>query len=351
MGEELQKAASQELQTTETQQAISLTIQKLNSIRSFVTASLKKGVDFDKIPGVKKDSLLQPGAEKVCLYLDVRPEYLITKTELGDGHAEYDATCALYSKKTGLPVGQGVGTLSTMDSNHRYRWMEGEEPSDEEKKDLKRQGLGKWQKWGEKWVWLTRYDTPNIWDERHKVLQMARKRAYVQATRNFAALSEYFTQDGDYIDTPEGNEPAVKPPIQEPRRKSESKPASEPERTVKVKGIVLDAKRKTKESGQAYISLTLTPTNKPKEKLFITAFDDRELPVGDSGTISSFDLLMDKAPGAMCEFEVVEKIAEKKTYHNLTRILAVGVLGWGEDGLPVYQVNEEWTETLDDETI
>jgi len=339
MSEAPQKVESQELQTHETQQAIALTIQKLDGIRDFVASALKEGPDYDKIPGTPKRSLLQPGAEKVALYLNARPEYIITKTELGDGHVEYEVTCTLHDKHTGLPLGQGVGTLSTMDSNHRYRWHEEEKPSDAEQVALKRQGLGKWvkrkRKGAEVWVWLARSDTPNIWDERHTVLQMARKRAYVQATRTFAALSEYFTQDGEDAvrsngDPGNGNKAAAKPPIQEPKRKSESQSGL-------VTGMV---KRINHPKGKNFCVVEMENL---ETGLFL--FDNYELPLRSGGTIKAFDLLKENAKGRKCSFQVESNDKDGKSFIHIKKILKVSSLEWGEDGLPVYQTN------LDDDDI
>ena len=46
--------------------AIATTAQHYKTMVAFVSAEMKKGVDYGKIPGTKKPTLLKAGAEKLC---------------------------------------------------------------------------------------------------------------------------------------------------------------------------------------------------------------------------------------------------------------------------------------------
>jgi len=185
----------------ETQISIRQTISDIDRVRAFIKEGLKEGFDYAKIPGTKRPTLLQPGAEKVALYLGVRPEYGIKTYNLHDGNIEYEVKCTLISQKTDRIVGQGVASASSMESKHRYRYVPTtDRPEEEEAKILKVKGLGKYQKVWDRdgnsdWAWHERIENPNPWDVRHTVLLMCCKRANVKAVRTLAALSEIFAQD------------------------------------------------------------------------------------------------------------------------------------------------------------
>lgn len=202
----------------ETQISIRQTMTDIDRVRAFIKAGLKVGFDFAKIPGTKRPTLLQPGAEKVALYLGVRPEYGIKTNDLGNGHLEYEVICTLVSHKNSKVVGQGVASASTMESKHRYRYVPTtDRPEEEEATILKVKGLGKYQKvWdrdgNSEWAWHERIENPNPWDVRHTVLLMCCKRANVKAVRTLAALSEIFAQDLEDFPSVAAVEPAEEAP-------------------------------------------------------------------------------------------------------------------------------------------
>jgi hypothetical protein len=166
-------------------------------------------IDWGTIPGVDKPFLKQPGAEKACLWLHAYPKYHKESTELGEGHLEMVCHVSIHSKRTRKELYEGPDcSCSSMESNFRFRWVEreGARPDPEESQRLKSQGLGKWKKkavWahgrktGEEWVWLDRFENPNIHDERNKVRQIGEKRALVKAVRGMGAMSEIFVAGPD----------------------------------------------------------------------------------------------------------------------------------------------------------
>ena len=229
--------------------SIQFAVQRLESVRRFITRALNTGyqrelkkigkraptelekkklksleIDFGTIPGVNKKFLLQPGAEKLCLWLHVRPVYETSVEAIPDkaGHIDVVSRCRLFAVGSSEEVYSGpMASCSSMESNFRYRWVKMDpQPTREwsfgEGKMAKALGTHKCYpvykdnvKTGD-WEWSQRADNPNIYDERNKVRQMAEKRALVKAIRNFGAMSEIFTEDPsewvleDESNTPEG---------------------------------------------------------------------------------------------------------------------------------------------------
>ena len=183
---------------------IKATIARVKETQAFVKEALKDGMDFQKLPNTKHEVLLQPGAEKIALYFGARPEYVVTTTELGEGHVDYGIICNLYSHKSGFAVGQGLASACTMESKYRYRYIDVPKPEWPDKaggRILKQKGIGKWKIEGQGnnkiFYWQMRQENPNIWDERHTVKLIAAKRAFIKAVRTMAGVSEIFTQDLD----------------------------------------------------------------------------------------------------------------------------------------------------------
>ena len=177
---------------------------QVNQIQYLMQKVFKDGEHYGTIPGVNKPTLLQSGAEKICLMLKYVPHYTcqMTPIEGMKWHREYTVTCTL-SNRDGEIVGEAIASCSTMES--RYRWRKGYEdtgqpiPVDarERKQEYSRQGLGM-KKVGGQWKWIKfidKQENPDIADTWNTVLQMAQKRAFVRATRSTAAVSDIFTQD------------------------------------------------------------------------------------------------------------------------------------------------------------
>lgn len=143
--------------------------------RNLVSKALEEGRDFGTIPGTHKPSLLKPGAERINAAFGVAPRYRVTEREIDhdrevhwqkqNRHGEREGTsyglyryvveCELVHRESGVPVGQGIGSCSTMESKY--------------------------------------IDRPR--DLENTVLKMAQKRAFIAATLNAYGLSDQFTQD------------------------------------------------------------------------------------------------------------------------------------------------------------
>ncbi|MBV9227385.1 MAG: hypothetical protein JOY85_25395, partial [Acidobacteriaceae bacterium] len=52
-------------------------LQRYQAFKDFVKGVLKEGIDFGKNPGSDRDTLLKPGAEKLCTFFGLTPRYVL----------------------------------------------------------------------------------------------------------------------------------------------------------------------------------------------------------------------------------------------------------------------------------
>lgn len=183
-------------------------IARVKKIRQIRDEVMRKDVHFGKIPGVKKDTLLKPGAETLCMAFALSPKF--KPEERWDGeHLECVVTCTLYGP-SGADLGDGLGSCSTRES--KYAWRQGERTcpdcgSSALRKSNKKaefycwaklNGCGKTFKLNDKRITdqvVGRIPNPDIADMYNTVRKMACKRAHVAATLFVTGASELFTQD------------------------------------------------------------------------------------------------------------------------------------------------------------
>jgi hypothetical protein len=217
-------------------------VRQVNVIQDILRRVMKDTEHFGTIPGTNKPSLYKPGAEKLSLVFRLRPEYHVDRSDMPNGHREYEVICTLYHIPTGQSVGQGVGSATTMEGKYRYRGGEKEgtgQPVPKQYWNLKEAGKiaeakaliggdgfapgkidGHWEicSVGEK----QEHDNPA--DYYNTILKMAKKRAHVDAILTATAASDIFTQDvEDMLEVIPGAKQEAskeKPPIKEPQKKS-----------------------------------------------------------------------------------------------------------------------------------
>lgn len=189
-------AESTQLAVAGAEQVAALEVrQQVNQLQYLMQQVLKSGEHYGVIPGTKgKPSLLQPGAEKICLMFKLVPRYSVSKTQLPGGHREVEVTCTLYQRGSDTIEGEGIGSCSTMESKYRYRnrWEHGEK---------------------------VREENADIADVYNTVLKMAKKRALVDAVKSTTAASDIFTQDvedlPDWMVGRQAEQPAQAQPAQQ----------------------------------------------------------------------------------------------------------------------------------------
>lgn len=161
----------------------------ISKFQAIVQATLKKGHDYDTIPGTQKPTLLKPGAEKILMLLGLTSEYQIVSQieDYANGEFAYTVRCLL--TKGDNKITEGLGSCNSREDKYRWRWIpENDIPNGVDPENLKQRTT----KWGK-----TQYRIENdeICSQANTILKMAKKRAQIDATLTVAALSEVFTQD------------------------------------------------------------------------------------------------------------------------------------------------------------
>lgn len=136
-----------------------------NLILDVMQKVMKRDVDYGRIGGGEKDSLLQSGAQKLCMVFRLAP--IFESKEIFDGnHFTLKSTCTIKHAPSGMVLGSGEGLCTT-----------------KEKKYAKRKENGRI------------VDNANLPDLYNTVLKMGNKRALVAAVLNVTAAGDIFTQD------------------------------------------------------------------------------------------------------------------------------------------------------------
>ena len=207
----------QEIQTFEPRSmsiaAVQETASQVHQVQSIMRSLMVEETHFGVIPGTKKPTLYQPGAQMLCFAFRLIPEYQVVTHRMEGNHREVVVTCRL-SNQSGQLLGSGVGSCSTMESKYRYRGAELVATGREVPKgywDAKKLnaasaakvlgGNGFIAKKDEAGIWMIyekgegKAENPDVADAWNTILKMAKKRAFVDATISTCAASDLFTQD------------------------------------------------------------------------------------------------------------------------------------------------------------
>ena len=216
-------------------------VNQVHLIQEIMEKIMKAGEHYgDAFEGATKPSLLKPGAEKISTTFRLAPKYTITKTDLQNGHREYELICSLYHIPTGQFVGQGMGSCTTMESKYRYRNAAKKCPACGKESIIKGKAEygGGWLCWqkkggcGEKWKdgdpaiekqpdGKVEYDNPA--DYYNTVLKMGKKRAHVDAVLTATAASDIFTQDIEDLPPEMINKTSAPKNEEEPKKKGSTR--------------------------------------------------------------------------------------------------------------------------------
>jgi hypothetical protein len=215
-----------------------------------------KDQDFGEIPGTNKPTLLKPGAEKLCNFFGLEPEFTPIMEDLDWTGAQHGGEVFCYARfrcrllREGRVVGVGEGSCNSWEAKYRYRWVAEEQvPEHLDRTFLLKRGVHKtvfefdfaieraettgaygkpaehWQRFrdaikagtarpvekltrrGNSAAWeidvdtaLYRIPNPDVADMVNTIQKMAQKRALVAATLLATSASEFFTQDMEDAD-------------------------------------------------------------------------------------------------------------------------------------------------------
>jgi len=226
--------------------AVSEVGRQMKAVHALMRDVMKEGEDYDIIPGTKKPSLLQPGAEKLGVMFRIAPSYERKQVDLPNGHREYESHCTLRNINTGTFLGEAYGLCTTMETRYRYRQGERTCPYCGEAAIIKGRvqyvresdgpgfDKGGWLCFGKKGGCgqkfpdadpaivgqeVGRIENPDIADNYHTVLSIAQKRSYVRSIRNATAASAIFTDSTEELE--QGPPPQEEPDRGHDRREDE----------------------------------------------------------------------------------------------------------------------------------
>jgi hypothetical protein len=193
---------------------------RFNTVVEFVRTVMREGIDYGKIPGTDKATLLKPGAEKLCTLFGLTCRFdLVRATEDwagsqndGEPFFYYLYRCQLWRGESILS--EGDGSCNSFEQKYRYREAQRRCPSCGLAAIIK----GK-EEYGGGWLCFKkkggcgmkfadqdqaiisqpvgRVANENIADQVNTIQKMAQKRALIAATLLAVNGSEFFTQDGD----------------------------------------------------------------------------------------------------------------------------------------------------------
>jgi hypothetical protein len=148
-------------------------------------------VHFGVVPGTKKPSLYQPGAELIALTFHWATRYRNDDLSYEDV-VRYRVTCELYSRDSGDFIGSGQGEASSDEDKYRWRKAVCKDEFDATPEDRRRT---KWAKGERGSVYTVDQVRTEPADIANTVLKMATKRAFIAATRTASGCSDMFAQD------------------------------------------------------------------------------------------------------------------------------------------------------------
>jgi len=223
---------------------------QVTDIQKVMDGLMQEGTHYDDVTGDGRNSLLQPGAEKLCMAFKFAPSFDVERRDYApdevpnaeepvEGHREYIVNCQLHHRPSGQYVGSGRGSCSTLESKYRYRKVEeeteigipsafwdsydkdaGENMGDADfsilEDELINSGVsipedgetgvtknddGDW-----RITVKVEGENPDIADLYNTVLKMAEKRALVNAVKRSTAASDIFTQDTEDLQHLDGSD-------------------------------------------------------------------------------------------------------------------------------------------------
>lgn len=191
---------------------------------------MKDGTHYGKVPGCgDKPTLLQPGADKLCLTFRFDAEFETLTAVREKDFLLFEIRCTLYHGPTGMRVASGMGACSSRESKYGLR----DAPRICPKCGVggaiikgKAEYGGGFLCFGKKGGCGAKFPdndqsilgqkvgkvpVENVWEQYNTILKMACKRAKVAAVLNGTAASDIFTQDIEDMDW--GVPEVVGPPV------------------------------------------------------------------------------------------------------------------------------------------
>lgn len=174
---------------------------RLLEFRAFIRGCMIHSVDYGRIPGVDKNVLFKPGAEKLAEIYGLAPTFEIEKA-IEDWEAPlfyYRVRCRIVRKREGMLIAECVGSCNSRETKYAGRWAkEAQVPAHLDIARLKkREFVAK--NGADRGQTIVQYRVPNeeIFDQVNTLIKMAQKRAMVGAVIIATRSGGVFTQDAE----------------------------------------------------------------------------------------------------------------------------------------------------------
>jgi len=189
-------------------------VKRLEAIKETASRAMEENVDFGKIPGTDKPTLLKPGAEKLAVLFKLDPEPENEKRWEENGHLTVVSRTTLYDKESGVRCGTGEAICSTREKKYAKRQAGRKCPVCSKEAIIKGKA-----EYGGGWICFKKkggcgekfpedqpaivqqevgeIDNPDLPDTWNTIDKMASKRSLVAAVLIVTGASAIFTQDLD----------------------------------------------------------------------------------------------------------------------------------------------------------
>jgi hypothetical protein len=200
--------------------SIQQAVERFNAVVEFVRTVMREGVDYGRIPGTEKATLLKPGAEKLCTLFGLTSRFEILRSIedwTGESHNGEPFFYYLYRcrlRRGSLVIAEGDGSCNSWEQKYRYRQAHRRCPACSHPAIIQ----GK-EEYGGGWVCFRkrggcgakfaiddesitnqpagRVTNENIADQVNTIQKIAQKRALIAAALLAVNGSEFFTQDSE----------------------------------------------------------------------------------------------------------------------------------------------------------
>lgn len=164
---------------------------QIKVVQEIVRSVMKEDEHYGIIPGTKKFTLFQTGAQKLLATFRLGSEPEVVNVDETPFSVSYRVRVRLFNIADGNTVGYGMGECSSLEEKYAWRKAATSKEWENAPEQHRRIKYGQGQ-YGEYEIQQVR---TNYKDVSNTILKMATKRALIQATLTATAAGDIFTQD------------------------------------------------------------------------------------------------------------------------------------------------------------
>jgi len=226
--------------------AVELTLAAVDDFKAAVHRRLTEGMDYGTIPGTPKPTLYQPGAQKICELMKLRPRFdAVPGRTIEDWERPlfaYTYRCVLVHIPSGYEVAECIASCNSMEGRYRWRTVGKRCPSCQGETIRKsnpqygdgwycnRRAGGCGASFGGDDGRITRQpagrvENDDIYSQVNTLDKMAQKRGLVGAALFVGRLSDVFTQDMEDMPSTHYADDGPPPQQQQQQRTAQQRPA------------------------------------------------------------------------------------------------------------------------------